>query len=709
MNIRPFLPLLLLLLCGGMTALHGQVQEHISMIARSTTDSVQLRWAPASPLLWRAARNQGIRLTRQTMMRDGKLLPLAERQQQRVLADNLRPQPVEAFATAGAEDDFVAIGGQALYGESFLPQTDPEDEVSLGALFNASTEQDNRFSFGLYAADQSWQAATLLALGYLDTEVNANETYLYTLRGADGPIAGLDTLNSGFIAIEVSNNAPPPKISDVSGDFRDKVVMISWNLEVARNYYSSYAIDRSVDGLTWEQINDSPFIPVSKEDQAPRAYYQATFPENNRPYFFRVRGRTPFANYGQASNPVQGLGKDPLPATAPSISGVFPNQDGGFDLGWTFPDEANVNNFQVFRSSSVRGKYEPVSELLPPDARNFRDENPLRANYYKVVVFDKYNRELSSFSILAQLDDTTPPVTPLNLRGIIMDDGQVIINWDANTEEDLLGYRIWLANQPSDEFKLATGEPLANNYWIGKTTLNTLTPNLYAKITALDTRHNPSPFSDYIELLRPDTIPPAPPLLKSIEATDESLDLYFATSRTPDIERHELFRRPAGDTSWQLIATYPFPAEREASQHRDTKLEAGVAHEYRLDAVDYTGLRGQSKVMVGEILDNHIGETVRKVRAEANRREGSVALSWTYTPDRDELQYFEIYRAKAGETPDVVGRLQPETLPQKDKKWSHAYTDSGPLRMNTDYDYQVRAVYADGALSRLSPAVTVNY
>jgi hypothetical protein len=125
--------------------------------------------------------------------------------------------------------------------------------------------------------------------------------------------------------------------------------------------------------------------------------------------------------------------------------------------------------------------------------------------------------------------------------------------------------------------------------------------------------------------------------------------------------------------------------------------------------VDYTGLRGQSKVMVGELLDNHIGETVRKVRAEANRREGSVALSWTYTPDRDELQYFEIYRAKAGETPDVVGRLQPETLPQKDKKWSHAYTDSGPLRMNTDYDYQVRAVYADGALSRLSPAVTVNY
>jgi len=406
---------------------------------------------------------------------------------------------------------------------------------------------------------------------------------------------------------------------------------------------------------------------------------------------------------------VQGLGKDPLPTTAAAITGVFPNQDGGFDLGWNFPNEEIVNNFQVFRCASVNGEYEPISDLLPPDARSFRDEDPMRSNYYKVTVYDQYNRELSSFSIMAQPNDTTPPETPTNLRGIIMDDGQVIINWDGNTEEDLLGYRIWLANQPQDEFKLATGEPLKNNYWIGETTLNTLTPKLYAKITALDIRHNPSPFSEYIEILRPDTIPPAPPLMKNVEATDASLDLYFATSRTPDIERHELYRRPAADTVWQLIDTYPFPAEKEANHHRDSKLEAGLAHEYRLDAVDYAGLRSSSKVVVGEILDNHIGKTIKRVRAEPDRREQTVALNWAYTPDRKDLLYFEVYRAEAGETPDVVGRMVPETDSQKGRKQNHAYTDEGPLRMNTDYDYRVRAVYGDGALSRLSPAVTVNY
>ncbi|WP_273446700.1 fibronectin type III domain-containing protein [Neolewinella agarilytica] len=701
----------LLLFCFSFQAkLVAQQQENqLAMIAHSTTDSVLLRWAPGSFQLWQQVRTKGLQLSRQTMMRDGKLLPLAERQQTTVIAQDLRPAPLAAFETAGATDDFVAIGGQAIYGESFLPQTDDADEVSLGALFNGATDQENRFSFGLYAADQSWQAATLLGLGYTDTNVRDNETYIYTLRGATGDLTNLDTKYSAFVTVKAGSNVLKTKISSLEAEFEDKVGVLSWDVEVARDFYTSYFIELSADGVSWERVNEEPFVPVFKENQRPIAFYQVPLPENNRPYFMRVIGRTPFAQDAPPSNVVQGMGKDPLPETAPSIAGAFPNEEGGFDISWTFPNDIPVNNFRVFRADNAVGIFEPLSDLLPGDARNFRDEAPMRVNYYQIAVYDQYNRELRSFVIMAQPNDTTPPETPVNLRGIITDDGKVILNWDANTEEDLLGYRIWLANTPQEEFKLATSTPLVNDYYIGETTLNTLTSSLYAKITALDIRHNPSPFTEYIEILRPDTIAPAAPLLKEVTSTTEHLDLYFATSRTPDIEQHELFRRPAGDTVWQLIRTLPFPDEKEADHYRDTDLAPGLTHEYRLDAIDRSGLRASSDVLQGKVIDDFIRQQVKKVKATPDRREHTILLDWTYAPEDDKFLHFEIFRNVPGKNPDIIALHQPPTAPSSGKKAAYQFTDPGPLKMDTDYEYRVRAVYSDGGLSRLSPAVSVNY
>jgi len=113
--------------------------NQLLMISRSTTDSIQLRWAPGSFSLWQQIRAKGLQLNRQTMMRDGKLLPLASRSQSIVIAPNLRPAPLSAFEVAGATDDHVAIGGQAIYGESFLPNGG-EGPESLESMINRDTD-----------------------------------------------------------------------------------------------------------------------------------------------------------------------------------------------------------------------------------------------------------------------------------------------------------------------------------------------------------------------------------------------------------------------------------------------------------------------------------------------------------------------------------------------------------------------------------------
>ncbi|MEO0735083.1 MAG: hypothetical protein AAFZ52_19755, partial [Bacteroidota bacterium] len=384
---------------------------------------------------------------------------------------------------------------------------------------------------------------------------------------------------------------------------------------------------------------------------------------------------------------------------------------GGLAVSWRFPAGQPINGFKVERAPADGGVYEAISPLLDPATRDFTDVDPLPTNYYRVTVFDQYNRPLSSFSTLAQLEDETPPTVPAGLRGLILKDGRVIISWDANEEADLLGYRLWLSNQPEAEYRLATGAPIGENYFVGQTTLNTLSPKLYAKIVSLDYRHNTSEFSDFIELVRPDTLPPAPALLTDIRATSNSCTLQWAFSKSLDVAAHRLERRAlAGtDTAWTTVATFAAPLTADFGAHTDTDLAKGRTYAYRMITEDLGGLKTTSKTMVGGIIDDFIRRGVERVSAAVDRREKTVNLRWGYTAERDNFTHFEIWRAKPEKAPVAIARVTPEVAASGKRKPVFSYVDTSPLRMNTTYVYHLKAVYADGAESALSAPVIVEF
>lgn len=704
---------ILLLFVAGTAQAQGDNSYKIPMIAQVNGDAVQLRWAPGSPMIWEQMRSAGIYIDRHTLMRDGKMLPLEQRQAYvRLTQEPLRPAAEEVFGSRAEDDRYIAIGGQALYGASFEVTSNQGSNTDMGALINTSKDNQNRFNYSLFAADQSWEAATMMALAFTDRSVSRNETYLYRIRPA-GAIARLDTMQSCFITIDAKNEAPGPKVQELDGNFGNLTVMLSWDMEIARSYYTSYWVEMSEDGLAWSKVNEDAFVPVSKvADAMETAFFQTKLPANNRPYFFRVTGRTPFGTLGTPSDPVQGMGLDPMPLTGPSIASVFPSENGSFDIAWTIADTSNVAAFQIFRAPKDDGVYDPISERLDPALRSFRDPAPMPSNYYRVTMYDKYDRNMSSYSILAQPDDTIPPAPPVNLRGVILKDGRVIVNWDANTEPDLLGYRIWISNQAEAEYTLAAGDVLKNNYFIGTTTLNTLSSELYVKATALDIRHNPSKFTDYAILIRPDTIPPAPPLLTDLRADTGQIILEWAFSQAADVARHELFRRPAKDTTWELIATYQSPQQNSISSYRDAGLPRGKLYEYRLDAIDQVELRAASQILEGRIIDNFIRKPVESLKAVADRRAHSITLNWSYLPENELFQYYEIYRAAPNgdfRLIAVADAKQAGESPGRRNAKNYTFTDRGPLNMNTEYQYKVRAVYSDGGQSPLSDAVKVNF
>lgn len=683
-------------------------ENALFLAGRSFVDSVRLRWAPSNYAIWSDTWAEGVHLDRYTLMRDGATLPDAERQRAtRLTIVPIKPAPEAAFgnvATAG--NRFAGIAGQAIYGERFDVGT---QDPGPSSLFNRAKEQSNRFGFGLYAADQDWATATMMGLAFTDRTALRNEVYVYRLVPVDTDL-DYDDQRSGFVSVVVNDNAPTPPVQEFDANFADRQVALRWDLEVAANFYSSYWIERSADGLSWTNVNHDglPFVPLVKPGEPLVAVFSDSLPQNNRPYFYRVMGRTPFGEMGPPTDPVQGMGLDPQPTSPPSLVSLFPTKEGGINVAWSFATENPIQGFRVERAGHREGPYEPISDVLGTEVRDFTDPAPLMSNYYQVTVLDQYGRSLTSYPALAQPEDNEPPAVPTGLRGIILKDGRVILSWEENDEEDLLGYRVWLSNQPEVEYSLATGAPIAENYWVGETTMNTLSKKLYAKLVSLDLRHNTSDFTDYVELLRPDSIPPAPPLMTDLQARKDTILLTWAFSQSLDVARQELQRRRAdqADTSWTVIASYEPPLADEYFDYADTGLERGIRYDYRLVATDQGELSASSEVLTGAVLDDFVREQVDRVRASANRREKQVELRWSYTTAEGNLSYFEVFRTTSAEAPPRrIGALPAGAL----ERGGYRFVDEGPLRMDTEYFYQVRAVFADGALSPRSPVARVDY
>lgn len=129
-------------------------KSRIEAVARFRNDSILLRYSPANAQAWLYGNQYGYTIKRYTLKKgsdfsltDPEVIQLTERP--------IKPQPLSALERLAEKDKYVAIVAQAIYGESFQTGT------TSGAvqLVNKAKELENRFSFALFSADQSVEAA----------------------------------------------------------------------------------------------------------------------------------------------------------------------------------------------------------------------------------------------------------------------------------------------------------------------------------------------------------------------------------------------------------------------------------------------------------------------------------------------------------------------------------------------------------------------
>jgi uncharacterized protein len=669
-------------------------EPSVQVIARSFGDSIVLRWAPDSPMAWKKSLQSGFAVERYTIK--GEKADKKNKPEKEVLTlEPLKPWELPSWEKLVKKNDYAAIAAQAIYGSSF-EVTDKSSDVLQ--MVNKAKELENRFSFALFAADQSLEIAQASGLTFTDKNIKKGERYFYKIYSL---VAQSDyKIDTGMVFIGADDNYALPKPYDLKAEFGDKIAMLSWNRVYYEHIYSGYFIERSDDnGKTYNRTHKLPIVNTSPsvDRKADNFYRIDSLPENNKKYIFRIKGVTPFEEIGIPSDTISGMGKASASHIAPHITGTENLADGTIKITWRSPIEYDklIARFEVLRSDKASGDFSKIESLNGVE-RNYIDVKPKRVNYYIVSAIDVNGASLSSFPALGQLIDSIAPLAPKGLTAQVEKSGRYTLNWEQGTEDDILGYRVYMANELGAEFTQITQAPVSGTAFKDSLDLNTLTSKVYFKVMAMDISYNLSPMSEALEVKRPDIIPPVSPRFERYEALDSGIFMSWIPSTSEDVVKHNVYRRDKKTSNWQIIAQ--FDRQNNQNDFLDKNVQAGVAYQYVATALDDSGLESEKvQIITVSKVDYGFREGIKGLNAKVDRLKKEIELKWEFSGTAPEK--ILIYRA-SGENPL---RLYKSVEGKQNK-----FIDK-QLNMHTKYSYKIQLVYADGSASPLSKVKIIDF
>jgi uncharacterized protein len=676
---------------------YTEKKPSVAVIARSKGDSVWVRWAPDDPLLWQAANKYGYRVVRTKVAEDDRLL-FGEARITLVVADSIRPFSIEEIEPYIETDQYTAIVGQAIYGDDFDVSASFDNNPSQ--IIQRARELEDRFSFALFSADQSPLAARVHGLWFTDSNVDLHDKYLYMVYPLIPP--GVMEFDTAFTVIAVNDTAQLPKPFDFRGSFGDKFVELVWNREYLQPFYTSYRVERSDDnGHTYKSTTGSPFLNSSEnpDEQSEFFYRVDSLPENGKEYSFRIRGISPFGETGPPSDVVSGMGMGKAEFINPVITRHEIINDAAVKIEWEVMEEysSEITGFEVSKAANSNGPFTSLTpDLLDRQLRSFTDLQPLKSGFYRIASVDRAGERHYSFPAMVLLPDSLPPAMPANLKGTVDSTGIVTLMWDAVSDADLAGYRIYRSNHPDDGYmKINNGQIMATTF-TDTLSLRVLTKNVYYKLAAIDKHYNESELTTALIIERPDTIAPAPPAFYNYAVTDSSVILYWHNSASVDVNDHMLYRRKTGETEWTRINQ----SGDTTGWYNDMDVINQTVYQYLIIAADKSGLESEP----GQTMDVRASGTLKpvtvitKLNAKADNSGKRVVVTWEPVKGQMVVKY-AVYRSVNDGLPVLY-----KTVVGTEK----SFTDSN-VSISNSYTYRLQAFLNNGGKSPLSEGVKVSY
>jgi len=654
----------------------------VRILSRVQKNQILVRWAVDQPIAWKKTNSSGFILEKYLFSKDGQRLVTPEKLWQK----NIKADPLETWQDIVAENDYAAIIAQAIYGENF--QVDGS-QGELADIVNLSQEVEQRFSFALLAADMNFEAATKAGWGFVDTDVKQNERYVYKVKSAVS-ITEL-TIKSTAVLAGLSDYEPLPAPIDLQGIFGDENVILTWEYALFKSIYTSYNLERSEDGQTFTPISKEPLVNLNDKPNAPakRMYYIDSLAQNNKPYYYRVNGISPFGEKGTYSDTISGVGQPILPFT-PRISDFkFTEKPNEAIIIWEFPEEGEeiTAKFQLNQAEKDSGPYKVVVDDIPVTQRELTYSELEPSNYFTITAVGKRpKQQKTSFSTLIQAIDSIPPAIPVELVGKIDSLGIARFHWKQNEEKDFLGYRIFRGFTEKEEPSQLTVSPIGLNKFVDTVEVKNLNSKVYYQVVAVDRRFNHSQMSEVLVLEKPDVIPPTAPVFSNYKVEKGKVKLTWINS-SEENATHILSRKNRTDNShWKEI----FTVTDTIQQFTDKDVEVDKTYIYAIKAIDKSGLESlPSSPLTINVIDLRPKNLIKEINFNVYREDNYIELFWR--ADDSKIAEYTIYKQENDKDP-TTWRIVPVTIKR--------LTDKA-VNPNGVYTYHIRATLTNGKYTQV--------
>lgn len=425
--------------------------------------------------------------------------------------------------------------------------------------------------------------ARYAGLYFKDENAVIGQTYIYMLVASNGKKIAPIAFSEPIMAKPFQALKAPEGLATQSDN---RTVTLTWKRS---DNFMFYHIFRKRGYEKEVQLTSKPLlVPEAVDGKVFTPTYTDKDPtlQGGFAYSYRIVGLDYFGNVSEYSAPSTAFVRDLTPPSSAQEVIVVKKNNKAI-INWKPSLSAKCIGYNVYRSFVINGNYVKLNAtLLPLGTSSFEDliqnEN-LTHHYYIEAVDELGNKSNSNIARLIGVD-TTPPATPI-IADSKAGKGMVTIQWRANTEKDLLGYRVYRSiSSDAESFNLIHVKPIRERAFVDS--LPSVAQNrFYYKITAVDSAYNES-VAAMVSLKMPDIVPPQSPILTAVVLEKEKAKLEWETPPDLDLKGIIILRRVVSDTAREFAKINSSLISPKLSSYTDASVQSGLRYEYALVASD---------------------------------------------------------------------------------------------------------------------------
>lgn len=661
----------------------------LSAINKSKDKDILLRWLPTSAGLWLNSLKGYYTIEKAEFKEAIDFDPNSFVMIEKRLEPWTEEKILEIFENT--KDSSLLIAGQCLYGP--WESIDTSKNMDIKGMYERYQELTNRYGIAAFSADRYAIVAEAMALRYVDKKAKTENSVIYRvcLFVDSLLVAQTTTVFDGFTDL---NKRPVIK----NGLEEESKIVLTWDREIHEKNYTSYWIEHSIDNRLYERLHSLPYVHAEDVTQslgsADISWILAV--ENYKPRYYRIIGVDPFGDDSEPSEALLLMGRDRTAPPVPDNVRAYMQSETSMTIQWSQDTiVGDLKGYYIMYAKERDGIYILLSDTLPVETNQFIDYFPnyFGQNYYLVCAIDTADNVACSFPTYGFIQDTVPPSKPIGLKGVIDSSGVVTLHWPLGLERDIMGYNVYFSNRYDGVFSIITNEPIRDTIFKDTINLNSLSKELFYRISAVDVRSNTSDFSDMVLVMRPDTIPPGAAVFTTHKVLENGIYLQWVPSGHRDVISHRLYRKK-GDAQFEMLTEFKDSNKRE---YLDTLVDGSTIYIYRILAVDDAGLISKS------VEDIRVKSSDKQylpiISLDIEQKENVLTIEYRLSEGNKNIKRIILMKS-IGEGPFLTWK----TIENPDFNPINDWIDVGK-----NQSYKAMAITNSGQKTKYSPVKTIGY